>query len=422
MSASRLRISRDTRWLLVIVAVSVAALSVLARVRFRDDARLAGPIAPVLSQLGPRSPFEGMTAAVEGVLPRLRAVVTPLALPAIAGASAGETVVPAVTFADGFVAALAPTRTRPSAAAVAAFDRSTRLAVARLPDARVSATLQTWAPIAAPQPRFFVAVETPSGEVVARPVFVAAMTSTASPGWPSPSWLLPGAPPMAPGTMLFTLEGALAGVIVRHDSQQALVPWPVVASEAQRLLTTGDAAAGYLDIDVQVLTEPLRAATRSQQGVLVSWVAPSGAAAGLVKVGDVIAGVDGQAVASVADWEPRIDRLSAGQSVTLDVWRGDAAVAVPVVARGEPAPAALLGLRLRTVAGAGARIERVADGSAGQRAGLRAGDLLTRVGDVDVPTEAEARRAFDTATADRPLLVAVTRGDVHFVLAMDRDW
>lgn len=423
MAVTRPRLSRDTRWLLLIVAVSLAALSVLARVRFRDEAGLSGPIAPVLSQLSPRSSFEDMSATIDALLPRLRAVVVAVALaPASAEASIDAVHVPAVSVADGLVAALMPARRRP-ASDVQALDRSTRLAVIRVPDARISATLQTWTPPAAPQPRFFVAVEAPSGQVIARPVFVAALSSAVSPGWPTPSWALSGTPAMAAGTLLFTLDGALAGVIVGDDTRQALVPWPVVASEAGRLLAAEPTAAGHVEIEVQALSAALRAATGTAYGVLVSWVSPSGPAAGLVRVGDVITGVDGLPIASLAEWQVRLDRLSAEQAVTFELARDGGSVAVSVVARREPPPSATpLGLRLRTVAGAGARVDGVVDGSAGQRAGLRPGDLLTRVGDAHVPTEAQARRAFDDAAADRPLLVAVTRGDSHFVLALDRRW
>jgi S1-C subfamily serine protease len=415
------RISRDTRWLLIIIAVSIAALSILARVRFRDGARIPGPIAPVLSQLKPRSSFEEMTVAIGELLPRLRAIVVPLALPADAGT--GDTFVPAISIADGLVAAVAPSAGRPSAPAIARFDKSTRLAVVRLPEGATNRMPAVWEPADAPQPRVFAAVTAPSGQVTARPVFVAALTASTSARWASRIWVLGDAPPLTEGSLLFTLEGALAGVVVTLDGRQAVVPWPAVVSEAERVLAAPDAPPGGIDVEVQALTAVLRAATGATHGVVVSWVAPAGPAAALVRVGDVITTVDGQPVSSPAEWAARRDRLAAGQAVTLTLWRAGGAVAVTVLARHDGAPAQLpLGLRLRTVARVGARIESVAPGSAGEHAGLRAGDLLTRVADIDAPTEAQARRAFQTATTERPLLLAVTRGDSHFVLAMDRRW
>ena len=282
---------------------------------------------------------------------------------------------------------------------------------------------QTWAPTTMQHARFFVAVGTPSGLVVAWPVFVAAITPLTSTRWPNPTWALSGAPSLTPGTLLFTLEGAVAGLVVHTDGQQAVVPWSVVVSEADRLRAAGVREAGRLDVDVQGLSEALREATGAPHGVVVSWVAPAGPAAGHVKVGDVITTVDGQSMASMADWQPRLARLSAGQAVTLILWRAGASVAVSVTALGDAEPARLpLGLRLRTIPRLGVRLDNVAEGSAGSLAGLRTGDILTRVADLDAPTEAQAQRAFQATTVERPLLVAVTRGDAHFVLAMDRRW
>lgn len=51
----RSRISRDTRLLLITVCIAVAALWVLARLRFPDRPATANPIPPLLTQLAPRA-------------------------------------------------------------------------------------------------------------------------------------------------------------------------------------------------------------------------------------------------------------------------------------------------------------------------------------------------------------------------------
>lgn len=422
MAAPRPSIGRDTRWLLIIVAVSLTALSMLARVRFRDTARIAGPMAPLLSQLQPRSSFDEMSAVIEGLLPRLRAAVVPLALADTGSAPDRDTFVPAIRFRDDFVVALTSTSSQATASSIVAIDRATRLAVARSPGV-FPRTSQVWEPTAASPSRFFVAVSAPAGQVVARPIFVAAIASAASSRWPAAVWALHGSPAIAPGTLLFTFEGVLAGLIVDLEGQPALVPSSLVKSEAERVLATGTHEAGRLHLEVQTLTDPLKAATGAANGVVISWVEPSGPAAGLVRVGDVIAEVNGAPLTSIADWESRLDRVSVGQPVALTLWRGAERVTVTILASGEGPPAPVpLGLRLRTLARIGARIEGVAERSAAQRAGLRAGDVLTRVGDLDAPTAAQAAREFRTTTAERPLLLGVTRGDTHVVMAMDRRW
>ncbi len=59
-------------------------------------------------------------------------------------------------------------------------------------------------------------------------------------------------------------------------------------------------------------------------------------------------------------------------------------------------------------------------GSAAAAAGIRPGDLITVFGDRQRPTPAEVRGLFAAAPPERPLLVAVTRGAEHHVLAIER--
>jgi S1-C subfamily serine protease len=73
---------------------------------------------------------------------------------------------------------------------------------------------------------------------------------------------------------------------------------------------------------------------------------------------------------------------------------------------------------MRTVARVGAEVLSVAPASAAERAGLLAGDIVTRAGDRAAPAAAEVIDAFEK-TGDRPLLVAVTRGATHHVLALE---
>jgi S1-C subfamily serine protease len=280
-----------------------------------------------------------------------------------------------------------------------------------------------WEPTATAQSRFFAAVRVPSGQVVAQPVFVGGMTLATSSRWPNPVWALHGTPSLETGTLVFTLEGALAGVVVDSDGPPLLVPASGVIREAERVLSAGAHEAGRLDVEVQPLSAALKAATGAPQGVVVSWTVPSGASADHLKVGDVIAAIDGAAIASIADWEARLDRIAAGQTVTLSVWRLGAAVAVPLIARSDQQAERLpLGLQLRTVPRTGAAIRSVVAQSAAHRAGLRSGDVLTRIDTLDAPTAVQAERAFRMATTGRPLLIGVTRGETHFVIAMDRRW
>jgi C-terminal processing protease CtpA/Prc len=138
----------------------------------------------------------------------------------------------------------------------------------------------------------------------------------------------------------------------------------------------------------------------------------------------VIEAIDNTPVPTPEHWAVHMDRLSAGQPVTLQLRRASSLQAsspqeVTITAQPLPPPADRpLGLKMRTVARVGAEVLSVAPASAAERAGLLAGDIVTRAGDRDAPTAAELMDAFKES-ADRPLLVAVTRGATHHVLALE---
>jgi membrane-associated protease RseP (regulator of RpoE activity) len=122
-------------------------------------------------------------------------------------------------------------------------------------------------------------------------------------------------------------------------------------------------------------------------------------------------------------WRARAARLIDGESVTLTVRRRDHVDTVRLTAVGpEPKRARTLGLTARTLPRIGAEIVRVAPDSAAFRAGLIPGDVITRIGEVDIPTAARLSREFAAAVDDRPVLAGVTRGASHFLVALERRW
>ena len=68
----------------------------------------------------------------------------------------------------------------------------------------------------------------------------------------------------------------------------------------------------------------------------------------------------------------------------------------------------------------GVEVVRVEPGSAAFRAGLEAGDVITRFGEVEAPSAAQVSGVFAAAPDDRPVLAGVTRGDAHLVVALER--
>jgi hypothetical protein len=75
-------------------------------------------------------------------------------------------------------------------------------------------------------------------------------------------------------------------------------------------------------------------------------------------------------------------------------------------------------LTLSFRSGVGAEVLAVDEGSVAMRGGIAVNDVLTRLGDIAAPTPAQVTGAFAAAPKDGALLVAVTRGARHFVIAL----
>jgi S1-C subfamily serine protease len=243
-----------------------------------------------------------------------------------------------------------------------------------------------------------------------------------SPLWTDPLWAVPQGTDLAPGSLLFTANGEFAGLAIRHADTVAIIPGETVLQEADRLLTSPPGPSGVLGIEVQDLTPTLASATGASAGVVVSWVQSGAPAAGLLTPGDVIETVDGRPLASRHQWDVRAARVSAGESLTLDVRRRREIREVTLTAGAPPASPSgqSLGLVLRERPRIGAEVVRVERGSAGDGAGLRPGDLITLAADVQAPTPGQVTRSFAATPPGGRLMVGVTRGDAHHVTTLER--
>jgi hypothetical protein len=434
MRSNRPSVSRDTRLLLGIVLISVALLWVLARIRFPERAPTPNPVPPVLAQLTPPSAFDDIASTIAQLEARLQPSLAALDVEVEDGArSLRPTKFPvtALRFRDDLALAIVAADggdcsydSSSGAAAEVARDRAARLAVIRVPGGPAQ-ELTMWAPRRIDAPRFLVAATmSDAAGALLRPAFVAGMREIGSPIWSDSIWALPPGTDLPSGTFAFTLDGAFAGVAVDHGGHPALVPAATVIAAAERLVREGPKPPGRLGIDVQPLTPAIAAASGSKAGVVVAWVDPDGPAAGQLNVTDVIEQVDSVPVATLEDWRSHADRTAANEVATLGVRRRGALLELRITAVGAAAPVEErpLGLTLRTVAGAGAAVVRVEPGSAAERAGLRAGDVLTVVDDVQTPTAPQASRAFAAASSGHPVLVGFTRDGAHHVIAMERTW
>jgi S1-C subfamily serine protease len=233
---------------------------------------------------------------------------------------------------------------------------------------------------------------------------------------------MPPTPDLLPGAFMFTTDGALAGLVIEHDARPALVPGDLVLSAANRLRRAGPRAQGRLGLLVQGVTPALLAGTGASSGVIVTAVDPTGPAAGQVDVTDVVEAVDDEAVGSYEHWEARMARLAPGDVVTLHVRHrgGIRDVSLTAVAADSTGTARPLGLTMRAIPQVGAEIVQVDPWSAAAHASLRAGDVITVIGSLQQPTPNQVRRAYASMSEDRPILVAITRGEARHVFALEK--
>jgi hypothetical protein len=434
LTRERRPLSRETRLLLVTILVSLAALWVLARIRFTERPVTPNPITPVLTQLAPPPVFEQLSSAVSQVQSRLSPLLMGIDVwrPASFGDQRRD-VLPALRL-DRDIAVVMLNQSESAAGTdlgpgvkVIAVDPASGLAVLGVPTSNPSAepfsAPARWSPRRPEYPRFLVAGEVSSGSVSVRPVFVGGLEAIASPVWSETIWVMPASTGLHPGTFVFTIDGAFAGLVVNVGDRPALVPGETVRTTVDRLRLEGHREYGRLGIETRPLTPDLASTTGARVGVVVTWVDPQGPAAGQLDVTDVIVAVGGEPLSTSDQWRARTARLTVGETIILAVRQGNDVRTVTLTARPVSTPArpqALLGLTMRTLPRVGVHVLGVAPASVAALAGIEPGDVITMIGDHQAPTAADVRRVFGSASDDPSVLVALTRGPSHHVLVLKK--
>lgn len=414
----RPKVSRETRLLLTAAALAIAVLWLLARIRFQGLPVTPNPIPAVLSQLAGPPRYDDLAGQLAQIQSRLQPSLHVLNAPVPALRSV------AIKLRDDLVV----TRVLPGAGApawrdatVLAYDPASGLAVASSMTAAAMSLPLPWTPRRLQQPRYFYATRLAPPGVSLYPVFVGSLTPIDTPLWAGQVWMVPAGTSLEPGALLYSTDAELAGLVMARDDGAVVVPIALVLAEAERLLSVPPGSGGTVGLDVQPLTPPLAALTGAPLGVVVTAVAAGGPGAEGVRVGDVIEAVDGRTLATIEHWRVRVARLAPGDSLAIRVRRDGEPREVSLVAAAPPNPpvSPLLGLTLRAVTG-GAEAVRVDRGSVADRASLAAGDVITQIADVPAPSPAQVLRAFNATKQGQRLLIAITRGEAHFVTALER--
>jgi S1-C subfamily serine protease len=412
----RPRVSRETRLLLTAGVLAIAALWLLARFRFQDQPVTSNPIPAVLTQLTNNPRYDDLAAEVARVQPRLERILVPV--DTVSAAASHR--MAGLRLRDDEVVTFLPDGSMVDPAGLLAWDPASGLAVARVPG-QPNVLPVVWAPRRLDQPRYLIVGEVSSTGVSLRPTFVGSLRPATTALWPEAIWIMPPSSDLPPGAFLFTTGDAeLVGMVMAHAGERAIVPGATLLAEANRLRERPRASAGTLGVEVQALTEPVALVTGADVGVVVTFVGPDGPAAGRLMIGDVIEEIDGRRPATREEWNVRTSRLSVDDAVNLRVRRRGEVVDVTLVAVSPPMPLVTrsLGLTLRRRTGIGVEVIRVEPASAGERAGLVVGDVLTLIDDIEAPTPVQVTRSFAALREDQRVMLAVTRGTAHFVTTL----
>ena len=415
------RVSRETRRLLVAALLAFVVLWLLARVRSTDDAPPEGPVQPLIDQLAARPTYSDLAAEVSRVLARVQRSLIVVNTPSGADDPSRARRVAAFRITNTLAIALVPQvlDTEHPDLDVAASDAASGFTLLKVEHGDTAAMPEAWKPQRPDDPRYMWATTTSTAGVSLRPVFVATLEPITRPAWPGQLWRTPSSTDLEPGSFVFTAAGDLAGLAIDDGGERAIVGAEALKAAIEQLRDSPSRARGQLGLAVQPLTRRLASVTGATGGVVISWVDPDGPSAGALEIGDVIEEADGQRLTS-EQWAVRAARLAPGEIVTVRARRAGEVREVSLVAaapRPEPGNTSL-GLTMRTLPGIGSEVIRVAPATAAQRAGLEAGDVITRAAAIAAPTPAQIRDAVAADPEGQGVLVAVTRGTSHRVVVV----
>jgi S1-C subfamily serine protease len=443
--------ARETRLLLLTLGVSVAVLFLLARFRFpeRPISELATP--QPLARLARTTTFDDLSATLADLLRRAADARITLRVSADAQTGASR-LAQALRVRDDLALAVLPIDAhidaidnQPAAGnPIVARDEVRGLVLVRVPPrATPSLPVQPQAD-SLDLPGFLAVIDAAPGGPSVRAEFVSNLTPHPHPAWDASIIALGGISTARPGAMVFTLDGRFVGMVLPDDDETIVAPAEALLARADRLTRGESVLAPNAGLAVQPLSPSLAKATKAPNGVVIAAiegaVVPTSAA---LRIGDVIAAIDNDAIRSVTDWERLLSRRAPGTTVQLHVVRRDGAVEVPLTltwrdallapgddgtvaaaaasgaarvtaaaaakrsghaagaAKRTESAAGTLGLSLRELPNAGGlEVLRVAPASPAARAGLHVGDRLTVLPDAS-PAPTAAPADIRAATAAR---------------------
>ena len=418
---------RETRLLLVTIAISTCVLLLLSRFRFPEQAAeppAAASTAP-LERLAARAAYDELASTMADLERQLTGSVLILQVQP-QRESGGFVVAPRLT-ADRAVALVRPGEALPGDAAstsrIVASDPARELAIVGVGANEAAVVMpRSGAPRAGP--RYVVAVEGSADGLTLSPVYVGRTSQVQDERTSTPMLLLSGLQhPVTRGAAIFSLEGTFIGIVSGGATNANVIPGDFLKTLAERVVPATERLHGDFGVRVEPLTEALARATAAPRGVIVNDVTPQGPSANLLLPGDVIQSVGGAAVASIDTFRQLEQASTPGQPIVLSVFRRREAIDVTIRAinagTGLPTPVDQPGFVLRGVEGRGIEVVSVEGNTPAARAGVQGGDLIVAV-DGRTADAAAFSRTYGSAPAGTAWVLTVQRGLRRHTFALEK--
>ena len=222
---------------------------------------------------------------------------------------------------------------------------------------------------------------------------------------------------IAINSQIYSRSGAFNGLAFS-------IPINMAKNIADQLKDKGEVVRGWLGVRIQGLDQTLAESFGMEK--------PQGA---LVENGDVILQYNGKAVSKSADLPAYVASTPIGEKVEIKLLRDGKEETVKAeignlndVSGDGKASASSRGLSLGTLEnedrealdyrGKGVRISGVKPGSAAEKSGLRAGDIIIAVGGKRVEDPKTAQRLLEKANSKRPVPLLIYRNGQNLYLAL----
>jgi serine protease Do len=224
------------------------------------------------------------------------------------------------------------------------------------------------------------------------------------------------------GGPTFDVEGRVVGVNTAIFSPSGGsvgigfdIPADVAAGVSKQLIEHGKIVRGYIGAQIQDVTSDIADSLglKQKKGALVADVTADGPSdkAGL-KAGDLVLDVNGRAIDGASDLSRQVALVSPGDPIRLTIRRNGAVQTLTVRSGTRPSEEQLadnsapsnagpgermLGMRLEPSSSGGLKVDSVRAGSDASAKGLRAGDVISKVGNRQLSSVADLSSAVDAA-------------------------